>query len=173
MTVISKRNLLIIVIALGLSVPMQATAQQRALTIYSSLDEDQAKALIKGFETKHPEIKVNAILGSTAPIIARVIAEAASPQADVILGNAVSALMAADARGLLQSYKPANFDKVSPQMRDSRAEPVWVGIDAWAASVCFNTAEGAKDNIPAPKTWMDLTKPIYKGKITMPRPSWP
>jgi iron(III) transport system substrate-binding protein len=147
-----------------------ATAQQRTLTVYTSLDEDQAKALVKGFEADHPQVKVNAIVGSTAPIIARVIAEAASPQADVIMGNAVSALMAADAKGLLLSYKPAHYDKVSPQMKDQRAEPVWVGIDAWASSLCFNNAEGAKKNIPAPKTWMDLTNPIYKGLITMPSP---
>jgi iron(III) transport system substrate-binding protein len=160
-------------LAVAFAVPILAAgaqAQQRTLTVYSSLDEDQAKALIRGFEAKHPQVKVNAILGSTAPIIARVIAEAASPQGDVIMGNAVSALMAADARGLLLPYKPAQFDKVSPMMRDNRAEPVWVGIDAWAASVCFNTAEAAKKNIPAPVTWEDLTKPIYRGQITMPSP---
>ncbi len=150
--------------------PVAASAQQRTLTVYSSLDEDQAKALIKGFEAKHPQVKVNAILGSTAPIIARVIAEAASPQADIIMGNAVSALMAADARGLLLPYKPAHYDKVAPVMRDGRAEPVWVGIDAWASSLCFNTVEAAKKNIPAPKSWADLTNPIYKGQITMPSP---
>ncbi|MFA6968630.1 extracellular solute-binding protein, partial [Bosea sp. (in: a-proteobacteria)] len=150
--------------------PVAGEAQQRTLTVYSSLDEDQAKALIKGFEAKHPQIKVNAILGSTAPIIARVIAEAASPQADIIMGNAVSALMAADARGLLLPYKPAQYDKVAPVMRDGRAEPVWVGIDAWASSLCFNTVEAAKKNIPAPKSWADLTNPIYKGQITMPSP---
>ena len=147
-----------------------AAAQQRTLTVYSSLDEDQAKALVRGFEVAHPAIKVNMIVGSTAPIIARVIAEAASPQADVIMGNAVSALMAADARGLLLSYKPAHYDRVSPQMRDQRAEPVWVGIDAWASSLCFNTAEGAKESLPAPRSWMDLTNPIYRGHITMPSP---
>jgi iron(III) transport system substrate-binding protein len=150
--------------------PVAGEAQQRTLTVYSSLDEDQAKALIKGFEAKHPQIKVNAIVGSTAPIIARVIAEAASPQADIIMGNAVSALMAADARGLLLSYKPAHYDQLSPVMRDGRAEPVWVGIDAWASSLCFNTVEAAKKNIPAPKSWADLTNPIYKGHITMPSP---
>jgi iron(III) transport system substrate-binding protein len=156
-------------IAVGLTVGT-ASAQQRTLTAYSSLDEDQAKALVKGFETAYPAIKVNMIVGSTAPIIARVIAEAASPQADVIMGNAVSALMSADARGLLLSYKPAHYDKVSSQMKDLRAEPVWVGIDAWASSLCFNTVEGAKKNIPAPKSWMDLTNPIYRGQITMPSP---
>lgn len=153
-----------------LALPFAAQAQQRTLTAYSSLDEEQAKALIKGFEAAHPQVKVNAILGSTAPIIARVIAEAAAPQADIIMGNAVSALMAADARGLLLPYKPAHFDKVSPVMRDARPEPVWVGIDAWASSVCFNTVEAAKKNIPAPTSWQDLTNPVYKGQITMPSP---
>ncbi len=156
--------------ALALAGPVSAFAQQRTLTVYSSLDEEQAKALIKGFEAKNPDIKVNAILGSTAPIIARVIAEAAAPQADVILGNAVSALMSADAKGLLLAYKPVNYDNVSPVMRDPRPEPVWVGIDAWASSVCYNKIEGEKRKIPAPKTWADLTKPEYKGQITMPSP---
>jgi iron(III) transport system substrate-binding protein len=166
----ATRMLTGITLAAALLAPVAAAAQQRALTVYSSLDEDQAKALIKGFEAKYPDIKVNAIVGSTAPIIARVIAEAASPQADVIMGNAVSALMAADVKGLLLSYKPANYDKVSPNMRDARAEPVWTGIDAWASSVCFNTIEAGKKNLPAPKTWKDLTNPIYKGAITMPSP---
>ena len=164
------RRLLLAAMATAAVVPTAAMAQQRTLTVYSSLDEDQAKALIRGFEAKHPHVKVNAILGSTAPIIARVIAEAASPQGDVIMGNAVSALMAADARGLLLPYKPAHFDKVTSFMRDSRPEPVWVGIDAWAASICFNTAEAAKRNIPAPTSWEDLTKPVYRGTITMPSP---
>jgi iron(III) transport system substrate-binding protein len=164
------RRFAAIAITLAALVPFTTSAQQRLLTVYSSLDEDQAKALVKGFEAKNPAIKVNMIVGSTAPIIARVIAEAASPQADIIMGNAVSALMAADARGLLLPYKPAEYDKIAPLMRDNRADPVWVGIDAWASSLCFNTAEGAKKNIPAPTSWVDLTRPIYKGQITMPSP---
>jgi hypothetical protein len=159
-------------LVLGRAAPVAAVAQQR--TLYSSVDEDQAKALIKGFETKHPEVQVKAIPGPTAPIIARIIAEAANPQAGIMMGNAVSALMSADSRGLLLSCKlsckPANDDKVSPLMRDARPEPIWVGIDAWRAPVCFNAAEGAKKTIPAPTTWIDLTKPTYKGQMTMPSP---
>jgi iron(III) transport system substrate-binding protein len=163
------RGIACVALALG-SMLGESPAQQRTLTVYSSLDEDQAKALVRGFEVAHPSIKVNMIVGSTAPIIARVIAEAASPQADVIMGNAVSALMAADARGLLLSYKPAHYDRVAPQMRDQRPEPVWVGVDAWASSLCFNTAEASRKNLPAPRSWMDLTNPIYRGHITMPSP---
>lgn len=169
LTTLTRRMILAGAIA-GLFATSSAIAQQRTLTVYSSLDEDQAKALADGFMAKNPDIKIEMINGSTAPIIARVIAEAANPQADIIMGNAVSALMSADAKGLLLSYKPAHYDAVSPVMRDGRAEPVWVGIDAWAASVCFNTIEAEKLKLPAPKTWKDLTNPIYKGHITMPSP---
>ena len=36
-------------------------------------------------------------------------------------------------------------------------------MDVWGATVCFNTVEAQKKNIPKPETWKDLTKPVYKG----------
>ena len=59
----------------------------------------------------------------------------------------------------------------TPTMRDSANPPKWVGMDVWAATICFNTAEAAKRNIPKPETWKDLTKPIYKEQIVMPHPA--
>ena len=44
-------------------------------------------------------------------------------------------------------------------------------MDVWGATICFNTAEAAKRNIPKPETWQDLTKPVYKGQIVMPHPA--
>jgi iron(III) transport system substrate-binding protein len=37
-------------------------------------------------------------------------------------------------------------------------------MDVWGATVCFNTVEAQKKNIPKPETWKDLTKPIYKAR---------
>ena len=170
MRISPTRRILLAALLAGALGTSPAFSEQRTLTVYSSLDEDQAKALVEGFMAAHADVKVEMINGSTAPIIARVIAEGANPQGDIIMGNAVSALMAADAKGLLESYKPANYESVSPVMRDNRETPVWVGIDAWAASVCFNTVEAEKLGIPVPKTWKDLTNPAYKGHITMPSP---
>ena len=44
-------------------------------------------------------------------------------------------------------------------------------MDAWVAAVCFNTVEGKKYNLVAPKSWKDLTKPMYKGHVIMPNPN--
>jgi iron(III) transport system substrate-binding protein len=47
----------------------------------------------------------------------------------------------------------------------------WFGMDVWGATICFNTVEAQKKNIPKPETWKDLTKPVYKGQIVMPNPA--
>jgi len=57
------------------------------------------------------------------------------------------------------------------QYRDKKSPPAWWGMDVWGATVCFNTVEAQKKNIPRPETWKDLTKPVYKGQIVMPNPA--
>ena len=49
--------------------------------------------------------------------------------------------------------------------------PAWVGMDVWGATICFNTVEAQKQNLPRPTSWADLTKPVYAGKIVMPNPA--
>ena len=44
-------------------------------------------------------------------------------------------------------------------------------MDAWIAAVCYNTVEAGKKNLPLPKSWKDLTKPVYKGSVAMPNPN--
>ena len=56
-------------------------------------------------------------------------------------------------------------------MRDAKAEPSWVGMDGFAAAICFNTVEAEKQKLPKPTSWQDLTKPVYAGKIVMPNPA--
>ena len=57
------------------------------------------------------------------------------------------------------------------QYRDKKNPPAWFGMDVWGATICFNTVEAQKRDIPKPETWKDLTKPIYKGQIVMPNPA--
>jgi iron(III) transport system substrate-binding protein len=57
------------------------------------------------------------------------------------------------------------------QYRDKKTPPAWFGMDVWGATVCFNTVEAQKKNIPKPESWQDLTKPAYKGQVVMPNPA--
>ena len=72
---------------------------------------------------------------------------------------------------MLEPYAPAGLAAIQAQYKDKKSPPAWFGMDVWGATVCFNTVEAAKKNIPKPETWKDLTKPVYKGQIVMPNPA--
>jgi iron(III) transport system substrate-binding protein len=87
------------------------------------------------------------------------------------MGVAATSMAIFDNEGMLVPYAPQGLARIAPQYRDSKNPPAWVGMDVWGATICFNTVEAAKKNIPKPETWKDLTKPVYKGQIVMPHPA--
>jgi iron(III) transport system substrate-binding protein len=148
-----------------------ASAQKTQLLVYTALETDQLKAYQEGFNKVHPDIDIKWVRDSTGVITAKLLAEKANPQADVVMGVAASSLALLDKQGMLIPYAPLNLDAIMSQYRDKKNPPAWVGMDVWGATVCFNTVEAAKRNIPKPETWKDLTKPVYKGMIVMPNPA--
>ena len=141
------------------------------LTVYTALEADQIKAYQAAFEKAYPDIKIKWVRDSTGVVTAKLLAEKANPQADVVMGLAATSLMLLDKEGMLQGYAPAGLDKIKKTMRDPADPPKWVGMDVWASAICYNTVEGGKRSIPAPESWADLTKPEFKGQIVMPNPA--
>jgi iron(III) transport system substrate-binding protein len=148
-----------------------AFAQKTQLLVYTALETDQIKAYADGFNKVHPDIEIKWVRDSTGVITAKLLAEKGNPQADVVMGVAASSLALLDKQGMLEPYAPLNLDAIMSQYRDKKKVPAWWGMDVWGATVCFNTVEAGKKNIPKPETWQDLTKPIYKGQIVMPNPA--
>jgi iron(III) transport system substrate-binding protein len=148
-----------------------AFAQKTQLLVYTALETDQIKAYQDGFNKHYPDIDLKWVRDSTGVITAKLLAEKANPQADVVMGVAASSLALLDKQGMLQPYAPLNLDAIMSKYRDPKSPPAWWGMDVWGATVCFNTVEAQKRNIPKPETWKDLTKPVYKGQIVMPNPA--
>jgi len=148
-----------------------AAAQKTTLTVYTALETDQIKAYENGFNKANPNIELKWVRDSTGVITAKLLAEKASPQADVVMGVAASSLALLESNGMLEPYAPINLDAIMVTYRDKKNPPAWWGMDVWGATVCFNTVEAQKKNIPKPETWKDLTKPVYKGQIVMPNPA--
>jgi iron(III) transport system substrate-binding protein len=153
---------------LGLST-IAVSAQ--GLTVYTALEADQIKAYEAGFAKAHPDVKIRWVRDSTGVVTAKLLAEKANPQADVVFGLAATSLMLLDKEGMLMAYAPKGLDQLKPMMRDKASPPKWVGMDIWASAVCFNTVEATKKSLPAPAAWADLVKPVYKGQIAMPNPA--
>ena len=148
-----------------------ALAQKTQLTVYTALETDQLKAYQEGFQKANPDIEITWVRDSTGVITAKLIAEKANPRADVVMGVAATSMAIFDAEGMLVPYAPKGLERIAAQYRDSKNPPAWVGMDVWGATICFNTVEAQKRNIPKPETWKDLGKPVYKGQIVMPHPA--
>lgn len=148
-----------------------ATTGSAELTVYTALEDDQIKEYLTTFNEQNPNIKVNVVRDSTGVITAKLLAEKANPQADVVWGTAVSSLLVADQQGMLEPYAPKGLERVQDQFRDPANPPRWVGIDAWMSAFCVNTVELQKKNLPMPTSWADLAKPEYKGQIVMSNPA--
>ena len=148
-----------------------ALAQKTELLVYTALETDQIKTYEEAFKQAYPTLDVKWVRDSTGVITAKLLAEKANPQADLVVGVSASSLAVFANEGMLQPYAPKGLDKLSPQYRDSKNPPDWVGMDVYAAAICFNTVEAQKLGLPKPETWKDLTKPVYKGRIVMPNPA--
>ena len=141
------------------------------LLVYTALETDQLKAYEQGFYKEVPNIEIRWVRDSTGVITAKLLAEKSNPQADAVMGVAASSLALLDSNRMLEPYAPLNLDAIMAKFRDAKNPPAWFGMDVWGATVCFNTVEAKKRNIPKPETWKDLTKPAYKGQVVMPNPA--
>jgi iron(III) transport system substrate-binding protein len=154
-----------------LALAVSASAQKTSLLVYTALETDQLKAYQEGFNKANPDIELSWVRDSTGVITAKLLAEKSNPKADVIMGVAATSMGIFASEGMLEPYAPAGLARIAAQYREAKNPPSWVGMDVWGATICFNTVEAQKRNIPKPETWKDLTKPVYKGQVVMPHPA--
>ncbi|MGI9407713.1 MAG: putative 2-aminoethylphosphonate ABC transporter substrate-binding protein [Hyphomicrobiaceae bacterium] len=150
---------------------LTADVRAETLTVYTAVEAEDLKKYAAKFNEDHPDIQIKWVRDSTGIVTAKLLAEKNNPNADVVWGLAATSLMLLGNEGMLQPYAPAGLDKLDPKFRDSANPPSWTGMDAWVASICYNTVEGKKNNVPMPASWKDLTKPEYKGHVIMPNPN--
>jgi len=141
------------------------------LTVYTAVEAEDLKKYAAKFNEDYPDIKIKWVRDSTGIVTAKLLAEKNNPQADVIWGLAATSLLLLKSEGMLEPYSPKGVEKLDKKFVDKSKPPAWVGMDAWVAAVCYNTVEAAKNNLVPPKTWKDLTKPMYKNMVIMPNPN--
>ena len=146
---------------------------ETTLTVYTALEAEELEPIRKAFRAENPDIDIAWVRDSTGIITAKMLAEidAGNPKADIFMGTSATSLLVVDGRGMLLPYAPKGLDKLDARFRDSRNPPHWVGIDAYAAVICFNTIEAKKFNLPKPSSWKDLLDPVYKDHLVMPNPN--
>lgn len=141
------------------------------LLVYTAVEADELAKFKQAIETDYPDLDIKWVRDSTGIITAKLLAEKANPQADVVWGLAATSLKLLADQGYFQAYAPKGVEALDPQYVDKAKPPKWIGQRAWVAALCFNTVEATKANLPVPKSWQDLTKPEFKGKVVMPNPN--
>jgi iron(III) transport system substrate-binding protein len=131
------------------------------LSYYSANPQGLTDDLVEAFEAK-TDVSVNVYADTTGKITARLKAEEANPQADLVyLASWDAATEQADS-GALAAYTPEGADAV----HDGWATSQFVGRDGSALALVINT--NVIDSIPT--DWQDLTDPEYEDAVIMPDP---
>ena len=141
------------------------------LTVYTAVEAEDLARYAETFNKDHPDITIKWVRDSTGIVTAKLLAEKNNPQADVVWGLAATSLLLLKSEGMLEPYKPKGVEKLDKKFVDKGATPSWVGMDAWVASVCYNTVEAGKHGLKPPTSWKDLTDPMYRNHLIMPNPN--
>ncbi|HAN94430.1 MAG TPA: ABC transporter substrate-binding protein [Firmicutes bacterium] len=146
---------------------LSISAFAQPLMVYSSVDEENARAILEAF-TKSTGIQVQFVHLSSGPALARLEAEKDNPMADIWMGAPSENHVLAKERGLTQPYKSPNAAALDPKFVDP--EGYWTSFYMNPMGVAMNTAWAARAGVEAPESWYDLLKPEFAKEIQMPTP---
>ena len=88
-------------------------AEDRALTSTRRSRPIRSRRTKTAFKAANPNIDVKWVRDSTGVITAKLLAEKANPQADLVVGTSASSLAVLSNEGMLQPYAPKGLDKIS------------------------------------------------------------
>jgi iron(III) transport system substrate-binding protein len=163
--------LVLIAVTLGLVSAPVARAAEEQVVVYTALEEDEAKAYLDQLKKDDPALhsKVKWIRLSTGVLASRIEAERANPQADVIWGTFNDFITGMAKKGLIEPYDSPEARALSPRYK--HPEKYWAASTVLNIALAVNTEQLKKLNLPEPRTWEDLAKPVYKGQIVTANPS--
>lgn len=161
----------LLTVALVLPGAALARAAEEKLVIYTAYEENELKDFWEQFKKDLPDLaaKASYIRASTGPIMARVEAERANPQADVIWGVFNDYMTGAAKKGLLEPYAAKDSSQIPARFK--HPENAWQGVTLLTVAFATNQKKMADLKLTPPRSWADLLDPRYKGHIVMSNPS--
>lgn len=141
----------------------EAPALSGKVTVYMPSPAGLADKLAALF-TEKTGVEVEQFQGTTGEILARLEAEQVNPVADVVILASWSDGLSMKADDKLESYTPANTDKVNVGWIDE--DSMLFGSSASAVGVIYNTTVVPKLSAD----WAELADAQYKDMIAIPDP---
>jgi iron(III) transport system substrate-binding protein len=163
MTMLTRR--MIPLVLAGASVMLAAPAMsQGKVIVYTSNDSNLNRYVFEAFK-KETGIEVEQVEAGSGVIFRRINSEKERPLGDIVWG--VSRTLLRANKALLAPYASKNKDAVPAHFRDP--DDHWIGTNVHLLVILQNTKLIPAD--AGPKSWADLMKPEWKGKIAFTDPA--
>ena len=167
-------RMLVLALVVAVLVPLgvlSVPASEDKLVIYTAFEENELKTFWDQFKKDLPDLaaKASYIRGSTGPTMARVEAEKANPQGDVVWGVFNDYVTGAAKKGLVEPYAAKESEAIPARFK--HPENMWQGVTLLTVAFAVNQKKMAELKLTPPKTWADLLDPKYKGHLVMSNPS--
>lgn len=154
-----------------MGVMLSTAAFAETITVYTVYEEDEAAAFLDQAKKDMPDLDIQMLRLSQGDLVARIIAEQANPQHDVLWGVAVSSLLYPQILETLEPYESETVEIIPAQFRDP--DNKWFAVTGYMAAFCVNNERLKAKGLKMPTSWADLTDPAYKGEVVMPNPASP
>jgi phosphoglycerate transport regulatory protein PgtC len=153
------------------ALPLAALAD--TVTVVTSFPKELTTAYKKAYETKYPNDKLEILNKNTAAGIAYVREQPAGSRPEVFWASAPDAFEVLAKGNLLVKSGAAN-PAVPAKVGNypiNDPEGFYLGQALAGYGIMWNTRYLKANNIPEPKEWADLAKPVYFGHVANSSPS--
>jgi iron(III) transport system substrate-binding protein len=149
------------------AVDLDAAKREGVVSWYTSTPIVAAQKVANLFQAE-TGIKVELFRSGGSAVLRRFLQEIDAKRvlADVLTVSDPAEVNALARRDLLVPFRPKNFDKIPDAVKDPKGQYVAQRVNL--AAIIMRTDKG----LEAPKSWLDLTDPRYKGQLVMPDPSY-
>ncbi|HKO67791.1 MAG TPA: extracellular solute-binding protein [Burkholderiaceae bacterium] len=143
-------------------------AQQNVVIAYQAAPEwANTKEVMDKFQ-QATGIRVPIDNKNSGQALTQLLAERNNPQADIGFNHGITFAIKGAADGLYAPYKPKHWADVPSDLKDP--DGLWFTIYTGTIGFAVNK-EALGAGVPVPRSWDDLLKPIYRGKIGILDPS--
>ncbi len=164
---------LILFAAALVALPQTACALEEKLVIVTSYPKDLTGPFKKAFEAKYPGTMVEVLQKKTSAGVKYIQETAKGNMSDLMWASAPDAFEVLKGDALLSKYTPKT--KGIPEKIGSYPindpDDYYVGFAGSGYGIMWNTRYLKAKNIPVPKEWADLKKPVYHNHVGMSAPS--
>src|SRR5436305_12338990 len=164
MMMLTRRMMTKLMLAGAVGVVRSRAQGAGKVVVYTSNDSNLNRFVFEAF-TKETGIEVEPVEAGSGVVFRRVNSERERPLGDIVWG--VSRTLLRANKALLAPYASKNKDAVPAHFRD--AEDYWIGTNVHLLVILQNTKLIPADQ--GPKSWADLMKPEWKGKVAFTDPA--